>query len=625
VKFLVLIAVLFASFTPRLVAGTRIYEVSAPAEMPSSDEFTVIVSASPMDKGNNRAVAIEYPAGCQIIRAYAVATSGGDEIFELPKEPEATSLFSSEKNREASCYRDASGAYAGEGKAVVYYFVFSAPPTATKAMFRVALLERTDPYSQEPPAKDKKAKKKQKPLGPNWRMVNPAKGSDLRFGKDHNENLTAEISFVSGWSENSRALHLAGEKGAEATLQIIPDSLQNFFGHSFSMSFWFRTTVPEQEMLSFIGTGDTISVRLNSFGELALTRPDTDSRKDILASPYFANDGAWHHCILSRTKNNYVRLFYDGECVDSASMDAAELRNVRTIILGKKGEKEDLYLDELRLWRGQVENSGQFLPRATVTARDTMKNLFALFHFEEFGRVARSTIFLHEIKPDNPKPVFFPVFFQLDTNAEMTYSSSPLLLEEAVLSVDRTTPTKLLFSWRASREYNIKAYELERRIATFGEYKKVLRIEAKKHISPRNKEAVYLGRTNYSASENLPHIANDINLYYRLALIGEDSSRRYTVPVTVEYGEAKDVFVEQNKPNPFNPKTTIPFMVRKSGWVKVAIYDIIGREVLVLQDGKLETGKHSIEVDGTNWPAGIYFYKVKTQRATVTKRMVLVK
>jgi hypothetical protein len=127
VKFLVLIAALFAALPEILWSGTRIYEVSAPAEMPSGDEFTVIVSASPADKGNNRAVAIEYPAGCSVVRAYAVATSGGDEIFELPKELEATSLFSSEKNREVGCFRDVSGVYAGEGKAVVYYFVVSSP------------------------------------------------------------------------------------------------------------------------------------------------------------------------------------------------------------------------------------------------------------------------------------------------------------------------------------------------------------------------------------------------------------------------------------------------------------------------------------------------------------------
>jgi hypothetical protein len=95
--------------------------------------------------------------------------------------------------------------------------------------------------------------------------------------------------------------------------------------------------------------------------------------------------------------------------------------------------------------------------------------------------------------------------------------------------------------------------------------------------------------------------------------------------VKLEFGGLREVFVEQNKPNPFNPRTTIGFRLVKNLYVKVAVYDIIGREVAVFQDGKLTAGKHSIDIDATNWPGGIYFYKVKTAKTIVTKKMVLAK
>ena len=57
----------------------------------------------------------------------------------------------------------------------------------------------------------------------------------------------------------------------------------------------------------------------------------------------------------------------------------------------------------------------------------------------------------------------------------------------------------------------------------------------------------------------------------------------------------------------------------------MAVYDIMGREVLLISDAKTDAGKHTIEIDATNWPPGIYFYKATIGKQTVTKRMVIVK
>jgi hypothetical protein len=97
------------------------------------------------------------------------------------------------------------------------------------------------------------------------------------------------------------------------------------------------------------------------------------------------------------------------------------------------------------------------------------------------------------------------------------------------------------------------------------------------------------------------------------------------VPVKVEYGLERDVFVEQNEPEPFSSVTELAFRLTKPEMVRLSVFDMIGREVAVLANDKLDAGRHVYNLDATNWPPGIYFYKLKTARATVTRKMTLIK
>jgi aminopeptidase N len=81
----------------------------------------------------------------------------------------------------------------------------------------------------------------------------------------------------------------------------------------------------------------------------------------------------------------------------------------------------------------------------------------------------------------------------------------------------------------------------------------------------------------------------------------------------------------QNYPNPFNPKTIINYQLPESSPVKLVIYDDIGREVAVLQNGKQGPGYYHIVWDASNYPSGIYFYKLTAGSYVQTRKMVLVK
>jgi hypothetical protein len=83
--------------------------------------------------------------------------------------------------------------------------------------------------------------------------------------------------------------------------------------------------------------------------------------------------------------------------------------------------------------------------------------------------------------------------------------------------------------------------------------------------------------------------------------------------------------LHQNYPNPFNPATKIKFDINKTGFVKLKIYDITGRESASLVNVKLNPGQYEYKWNATNFASGVYFYTLKLEDASVSKRMVLVK
>jgi hypothetical protein len=94
-----------------------------------------------------------------------------------------------------------------------------------------------------------------------------------------------------------------------------------------------------------------------------------------------------------------------------------------------------------------------------------------------------------------------------------------------------------------------------------------------------------------------------------------------------EQGFAKpDGFaLSQNYPNPFNPETTIEFVLNKAQNTKIGIFDLTGRLVVMLVDGKMKQGKHGIRFNAVNLPSGVYFCKMETEEFVQIRKMTLMK
>ena len=83
--------------------------------------------------------------------------------------------------------------------------------------------------------------------------------------------------------------------------------------------------------------------------------------------------------------------------------------------------------------------------------------------------------------------------------------------------------------------------------------------------------------------------------------------------------------LRQNYPNPFNPSTTISFTLNSSTPVRLAVYDVSGREVQVLVNDELHPGTYHATFDASGVASGVYYYRLTTKDFSETKKMLFVK
>ena len=124
------------------------------------------------------------------------------------------------------------------------------------------------------------------------------------------------------------------------------------------------------------------------------------------------------------------------------------------------------------------------------------------------------------------------------------------------------------------------------------------------------------------------------NPTYRWSDVLSLSSRIMTPVAHDEYGEAQSItlqfnsstssyhnYLGQNRPNPFLNQTVIPFGISQSGIVELIIHDHLG-QLLYQRKTHFESGHNQFTVDAANWPAGVYYYTVKSATFMATKSLI---
>jgi hypothetical protein len=98
-------------------------------------------------------------------------------------------------------------------------------------------------------------------------------------------------------------------------------------------------------------------------------------------------------------------------------------------------------------------------------------------------------------------------------------------------------------------------------------------------------------------------------------------------PTSVASNEVppRDFELAQNYPNPFNPETNIEYQISRIENVKLAVYDLLGREVATLVNEKKPAGSYTLRFDGSSLASGVYFVRLRAGSEMRVIKMGLVR
>lgn len=161
------------------------------------------------------------------------------------------------------------------------------------------------------------------------------------------------------------------------------------------------------------------------------------------------------------------------------------------------------------------------------------------------------------------------------------------------------------------------------------------------YMSKRNQDntwsaPVNLGTEINSGTAISPIISNDgLYLFYGSMKEGDLGLNTYWVDAKVVYDHLtnledetslpEEIYLNQNYPNPFNPSTNISYTLPFESRVSLKIYGVLGNEVVALISEYQNAGQHEISYNASHLAGGVYFYTLRTENFTQTKKMLLLK
>jgi hypothetical protein len=166
-------------------------------------------------------------------------------------------------------------------------------------------------------------------------------------------------------------------------------------------------------------------------------------------------------------------------------------------------------------------------------------------------------------------------------------------------------------TWITASETNNQGFEVER-------------------FSDNNWETIGFVPGYGTTAETKNYFYNDRNLLpgtylYRLKQIDFDGSYEYSREAEVSVETDKSFSLLQNYPNPFNPVTFIKYNLSETGYVKLAVYDLLGNEISLIVNEEKAAGIHEAVFDGSSLASGTYIYRITAGNNSASRKLILMK
>jgi hypothetical protein len=206
-------------------------------------------------------------------------------------------------------------------------------------------------------------------------------------------------------------------------------------------------------------------------------------------------------------------------------------------------------------------------------------------------------------------------------NGWMIRIADALPVQLSSFTATRTTNGGVVLNWSTATETNNLGYFVERRRNSEQRFLLLPWSFVPGHGTTL--EPHYYSFTDSSAPAG--------NLYYRLRQVDLDGTVHYSEQVEVsavtgiEENQPHGFELYQNYPNPFNPSTRIKFNLSTSGFARLKVLDVLGRDVSVLVNGEMSPGSYESEFHADGLSGGVYFCQLKFNNHTTTRKFVLLR
>jgi hypothetical protein len=193
-----------------------------------------------------------------------------------------------------------------------------------------------------------------------------------------------------------------------------------------------------------------------------------------------------------------------------------------------------------------------------------------------------------------------------------------------IANIDYTIPVELVsfnasvikdaveLSWITATETNNQGFEIQR-MSSNGEFEQVGFVAG-------------FGTTTEPQSYSYVDSKLETGSYtYRLKQIDFDGTFEYSNEINIEVEIPLQYALWQNYPNPFNPSTKISYSIPADGFVKLAVYNLLGEEVATIVNSFQKADRYEVNFDASGLSSGVYVYKIESSNYTASKKLVLMK
>ncbi len=420
----------------------------------------------------------------------------------------------------------------------------------------------------------------------NNRTVNYLNNSSADLASDYPNYYRVKINFYNVTDFGEKALFLQ----PQSEFSISPDfNIEN----NMLIDFWIMLNQKASLFLEIKNKQtDLVEYRLAT-NEFQILTAESDFHIEYIILPHFISNDVWlHFSILFSFDENKIKFYCNSTEFSEFELPASENKN-ELIISFINSTEGSFWLDQFRMldYNEPIEAAFRNRHFSSFISEDSEIKLQFTFNETTLADLIQSE-------------------FVLINNAALVSSDAPIFSRAPELNL-KVMSNFYEITWTGGDYSNADIYIVEQAEGE-NEFVEVYSSDAE-----NIKEKIYTFLSE--------RIDNSEIIYYRIKQINKDSSVVYSSQLKVGQGELEEFIIGQNYPNPFNPTTQISIEVLHESDFEIVVYNLEGKEISVLYEGFLATGKYQFKFDGSDLPSGIYLYKAWSPNFSQTKKMILAK